>query len=67
MGDKMKRKNNKLKYTILIIAHRLSTVKNSDRIIILDNGIIKGSGSHEELYNNNDIYRNLYEADMSKE
>ncbi len=59
--------NMKKEYTILIIAHRLSTVKNSDRIIILDNGIIKGSGSHEELYNNNDIYRNLYEADMSKE
>ena len=59
--------NMKKEYTILIIAHRLSTVKNSDRIIILDNGIIKGSGSHGELYNNNDIYRNLYEADMSKE
>lgn len=59
--------NLKKEYTILIIAHRLSTVKNSDRIIILDNGVIKGSGSHEELYNNNEIYRNLYEADMSKE
>ena len=46
--------------TVLVIAHRLSTVKNADTIIVLDNGEIVESGTHEELYNLNGIYYNLY-------
>ena len=46
--------------TVLVIAHRLSTVKNADTIIVLDNGEIVESGTHEELYNLNGIYYSLY-------
>ena len=42
-------KNISNKMTIIIIAHRLSTVKNCDKIFLLDNGELKGKGSFEEL------------------
>tara|TARA_Y100000996_G_C22548711_1_gene652880 strand:- start:681 stop:2504 length:1824 start_codon:yes stop_codon:yes gene_type:complete len=46
--------------TVIVIAHRLSTIKNADKIIVFDNGKIVGEGSHIDLYNNNNIYTNLY-------
>ena len=54
-------------YTILIIAHRLSTVINSDRLILIDQGKVKGIGTHEELLENNSIYKKLYELELSDE
>ena len=51
-------------YTILIIAHRLSTVINSDRLILIDDGEVKGMGTHEELLKNNKIYKKLYELEL---
>ena len=45
--------------TVLIIAHRLSTVKNADQIIVLKNGSIVELGSHEELVENKSDYYNL--------
>ncbi len=59
--------NLKGKYTILIIAHRLSTIINSDKIIMIDNGKIVGSGTHQELLKNNKKYQKLYKADIIKE
>lgn len=53
-------------YTILIIAHRLSTVVNSDRILFLNEGQIEAEGTHEELLQKNKDYKHLYEAEMSK-
>ena len=47
--------------TSFIIAHRLSTVINSDRIIVLDKGLIIGQGNHQELLKNCSLYRQLYE------
>ncbi|MBQ3511844.1 MAG: ABC transporter ATP-binding protein [Bacilli bacterium] len=54
-------------YTILIVAHRLSTVVNSDRILFLNNGRIEAEGTHQELLKNCPDYKHLYEAEMSKE
>ena len=48
--------------TKLIIAQRISSVQNCDRIIVMDDGQINGFGSHEELLKNNNIYREVYES-----
>ena len=58
--------NLKGEYTILIIAHRLSTVIDCDRIFVVDNGKIINSGSHKELLKNCDYYKNLYNKDLEK-
>lgn len=56
--------NMKNEYTILIIAHRLSTVMDCDRILFLDEGKIKAEGTHKELLTECQSYRNLYEAEL---
>lgn len=45
--------------TSIIIAHRLSTVKNSDCIILIDKGEIKNYGTHDQLYASDDLYRKM--------
>ena len=47
--------------TSIIVAHRLSTIKKADKIIVLDKGKIMEEGTHDELLAQNGIYRNLYE------
>ena len=42
--------------TTIVIAHRLSTVRNADKIIVLSEGNIIESGNHNKLINNNNIY-----------
>ena len=59
--------NLKGKYTILIIAHRLSTVINSDKIFLIEKGKIIGTGTHNELLKNNKKYQKLYQADLLQE
>lgn len=54
-------------YTILIIAHRLSTVINSDRLILINDGKVAGIGTHEELLKTNPLYQNLYELELKEE
>ena len=56
--------NMKGEYTILIIAHRLSTVIDSDRIILIDDGKILDEGTHDELIKNNEFYKKLYEMEL---
>ena len=46
--------------TVLVIAHRLSTVTNADNIIVLEKGQIKEMGTHDELIKKNGLYSNLY-------
>ena len=46
--------------TVIVIAHRLSTVHNADKILVLDNGKIIDEGSHEELMNRDGIYKELH-------
>ena len=45
--------------TVLVVAHRLSTVKNADQIIVLENGAIEEIGSHVELVQKTGKYYNL--------
>lgn len=52
--------------TSIIIAHRLASIKNADRIIVIDKGEIKEIGSHKELYDKNNFYRTLYEHQFRK-
>lgn len=51
--------------TKLIIAQRVSSVQNADHIIVMDEGRIHGYGTHEELLENNEIYREVYESQTS--
>ncbi len=48
--------------TKLIIAQRISSIQDADRIIVMENGRVDGVGTHEELIENNAIYREVYEA-----
>ena len=48
--------------TKLIIAQRISSVQNADRIIVMDEGTINGFGTHDELMATNEIYREVYES-----
>ena len=48
--------------TKFIIAQRISSISDADRIIVLDGGKVNGIGTHEELLNNNEIYREVYES-----
>ncbi|HOU47589.1 MAG TPA: peptidase domain-containing ABC transporter, partial [Chitinophagales bacterium] len=45
--------------TVIVVAHRLSTVKNADQIIVLENGKIAEIGTHEQLVKNKANYYNL--------
>ena len=48
--------------TTIIIAQRISSVSDADKIIVMDDGKINGIGTHEELIKNNAIYREVYES-----
>ncbi|MCR4902472.1 MAG: ABC transporter ATP-binding protein/permease [Butyrivibrio sp.] len=48
--------------TKLIIAQRISSVQDCDRIIVMDNGAVNGFGTHEELLASNEIYKEVYES-----
>ena len=50
--------------TKLIIAQRISSVQNADRIIVMENGRVNGFGTHEELLQTNEIYRDVYESQI---
>ena len=58
--------NLKDKYTILIIAHRLTTIVNCDRIMVLEDGKIMDEGTHQELLENSNTYKALYKNEILK-
>jgi len=47
--------------TTIVIAHRLSTIENADKILVLDNGSLSESGTHDELLDQDGIYKSLYQ------
>lgn len=51
--------------TVLVVAHRLSTIKNADNIIVITSDGIKESGKHQELLDKNGLYHNLYNAQFN--
>jgi len=51
--------------TSFVIAHRLSTIKNADVILVLKDGDIVESGTHEELLNKNGHYAELYNSQFA--
>ncbi|MCJ0743896.1 ABC transporter ATP-binding protein [Pedobacter montanisoli] len=53
--------------TCVVIAHRISTIKNADKIIVLDNGHIVEQGTHIELLTNNKVYAEIYRNQLLEE
>ena len=48
--------------TILLVSHRLSQIKDIERIILLGDGTIMGDGTHQDLLKSSELYRNIYDA-----
>ena len=53
--------------TVIIVAQRISTILNADKIIVLEEGKIVGQGTHEELMKNNETYRQIALSQLSEE
>ena len=51
--------------TLLVIAHRLSTITSADQIILINDGNVEASGTHEELLEKSDLYRRMWKAHIS--
>ena len=52
--------------TTIVIAHRLSTVKNSNNIYLIENGQVIDNGKHDELILKSEKYKNFYEKQIQK-
>jgi ABC-type multidrug transport system fused ATPase/permease subunit len=50
--------------TMIVVAHRLSTIKNADQIILLDYGHLRAQGPHEKLLESSSLYRSLFERQI---
>lgn len=57
----------KTKATLLIVAQRISTIKDADKIVVLDSGRIVGIGTHQELLKNCDVYLEIARSQLSEE
>jgi len=53
--------------TVIIVAQRISTVMEADRIIVLDEGRVVGMGTHRELLNSNEVYKEIASSQLSEE
>jgi ATP-binding cassette subfamily B protein len=53
--------------TVMIVAQRVNTIMNADKIIVLDEGQIVGMGPHQELIKNCEIYREIVSSQLSEE
>ncbi len=53
--------------TVIIVSHRITTLMQADKILVIDDGKVVESGSHEELLNQNGIYKEVYDVQMHRE
>ena len=53
--------------TKIIIAQRIASVQNADRIVVLDNGTVAACGSHKELMETSPLYRDIYDSQLREE
>lgn len=53
--------------TVILVAQRVSTVRDADRILVMDEGRIVGSGTHSELLASNEVYREIVSSQLSEE
>jgi ATP-binding cassette subfamily B multidrug efflux pump len=60
-------KNETANATVFVVAQRISTIINADRIVVLDNGRVVGVGTHQTLLETNDVYREIVESQASLE
>jgi len=51
--------------TVVIVAQRVSTIRGADRILVLDEGVVVGSGTHQELMSANEVYREIVLSQLS--
>ncbi|MCM3128459.1 ABC transporter ATP-binding protein [Paenibacillus provencensis] len=59
--------NETVNSTVIIVAQRVSTVRDADRILVMDEGVIVGSGTHDELLRNSEVYREIVFSQLSEE
>jgi len=52
---------------VIVVAQRVSTIREADTIIVLDDGRVVGHGTHDELLETNDTYREIVESQLSLE
>ena len=67
LRDELSKMIEKKKSTVLIVAQRISTIKNADKIVVLDEGKIVGMGKHSELMKDCDVYKEIAYSQLSKE
>ena len=53
--------------TVFLVSQRVSTIRNADQILVLDDGTLAGIGTHEELLRENEVYQEICASQLSKE
>ena len=53
--------------TVIIVAQRVSTIRNADRIVVLDEGRVVGTGTHSELMQTCEVYREIVLSQLTEE